>query len=216
MGGSSKPKPEDYAPTEMEKFNAAIAVDASNYFKKLEPLIVKDIQSASDLKLTQMGKGRAQADFAQALTKNLDMKLESDFATTANRMLAGVYNQTEANLAGVKAKNADIENALNIGLGLESTAASGVGQVATGQPGLAIKKTDNYFADKRAKDRLVGQAIKSAATFGVGNIASHMAANKIDPSYQGMNPFTRARFEVGDDQQMSVYQTAFGPFGRRT
>ena len=73
MGGSSKPRPEDYAPTEMEKFNAAIAVDASN-ISKIEPLIVKDIQSASDLKLTQMGKGRAQADFAQALTKNLDMK----------------------------------------------------------------------------------------------------------------------------------------------
>ena len=49
----------------------------------------------------------------------------------------------------------------------------------------------------------------------MGNIASHTAANKIDPSYQGMNPFTRARFEVGDDGQMSVYQTAFGPFGRR-
>ena len=41
----------------MESYAAGIAVDANDYYKKLEPLHVKDIQSATNLKVTQYAKG---------------------------------------------------------------------------------------------------------------------------------------------------------------
>lgn len=215
MGGS-RVNPEDYEAGPMESYAAGIAVDANDYYKKLEPLIVKDIQSATNLKVTQYAKGRAQADFAQTLTNDLNLKMEQDFAVSAARMFGAVQNQTAANKEGVKIANAEIENALNISLGNEATAAGAISDVAKGRTVTDLSKIKDVLDTKLAKDRMYGKMGESVAKFMAGNLQSQFSANRMTGgSYTPTgNPFQRAVLTPGAKGGVDAYTTAFGPFGR--
>ena len=65
----SKPKPQDYKPSETEKTQAAIAAEEQRYFEQTyQPLFIKQMQRAAERKLAPTFRGRAQADTMQALT----------------------------------------------------------------------------------------------------------------------------------------------------
>tara|TARA_A100001037_G_scaffold169833_1_gene152516 strand:- start:39 stop:689 length:651 start_codon:yes stop_codon:yes gene_type:complete len=215
MGGS-RVNPADYEAGPMESYAAGIAVDANNYYKKLEPLIVKDIQSATNLKVTQYAKGKAQADFGQTLTNDLNLKMEQDFAVSAARMFGAVQNQTRANQEGVKIQNQEIENALSIGLGNEATAAGAISDVARGETTTKLAKVQDVLSAKLAKDKMYGQAAAAVAKFATGNLASQFSANRMTGgSYTPTgNPFQRAVLQPGQNGGVDAYTTAFGPFGR--
>ena len=215
MGGS-RVNSADYEAGPMEAYAAGIAVDANNYYKKLEPLITKDIQSATNLKVTQYAKGKAQADFAQTLTNDLNLKMEQDFAVSAARMFGAVQNQTRANQEGVKITNSEIENALNISLGNEATAAGAISDVAKGETVTKLAKVQDVLQTKLAKDRMYGKVGEAVAKFATGNLASQFSANRMTGgSYKPTgNPFQRAVLTPGAQGGVDAYTTAFGPFGR--
>ena len=160
-----------------------------------------------------MLKGRAQADIAQTLTNDLNLKMEQDFAVSAARMFGAVQNQTAANKEGVKIANAEHENALNISLGNEATASGAISDAAKGLNKHELSKIKDVLDTKLAKDRMYGKMGESVVSLPVGNLESQFSANRMTGIYTPTgNPFQRAVLTPGAKGGVDAY-TTFGEFG---
>lgn len=176
----SKPKAQDYKPSEADKASASVAMAEYKYFKeKYDPLLqeMRDKSLTDDYKSTL--RGRASADTMQALTSKPSYQ-QTQNLSAAGDMAQAVQGQLgEATTAAKTIENRMQSNVLGTARGQAADAQSGMAQAAR-------LGTSTALARAQANQQ-VAQSKLSAAT----QIGSALAFQGIDnmqtrgPSDQG-------------------------------
>ena len=124
----SKPKPQQYQPSEVEKTQARIARAEQEFFEQTyDPLLVK--MRDDSLKQDTRGtlRGRAQADTMQTLTGDgANLNLARDVNTSANIASGAVGNILQSNVLAKDVKNQMQTNVLGTARGQAADAGSGL------------------------------------------------------------------------------------------
>ena len=170
----SKPKAEEYKPSETEKTQAAIAAEEQRYFENTyQPLFLKQMQRAAEQKLAPTFRGRAQADTMQALT-GLGPKLGvvSGVSDAADRAMGAVSNIARSTTQAAKASQGDQMSALSQSLGLGSAASSGLASASRQAASRGLAEAQAQQQVRMARNNAMFQAAKSGLSMGLGNIAS--------------------------------------------
>ena len=109
----SKPKAQEYKPSETEKTQAAIAAEEQRYFENTyQPLFLKQMEKAATSKLAPTFRGRAQADTMQTLTgAGPNLNLVSGVDTAANLASGAIANIAAGSAQASQASQKDQFNA---------------------------------------------------------------------------------------------------------
>lgn len=158
--GSKGPKQADYAPSEMEKAQAAISAEEQRYFEgTYQPLLMKQRDLAARERLAPTLKGRAQADTMQVLTGQTNIGLTRGLGQSADIALGAINQQLSA---GAQAANAATGRQVSV-LG----SALGQGMAA----GDALAQASRFAASKglaRAAGKQEVRMAKNQAMFNIG------------------------------------------------
>ena len=170
---SSKPKKQDYKPSEGEKASASVAMAEYKYFKeKYDPLLQKMRDESLTERVDKTLRGRANADTMQALTTGPMAKMALDGQGADD--LAKAY-QGQLGLADKKAeeiRNQAQMNVLGTARGQASDAQSGMAQAASLQTSEALNRAKNKQTVANAKMTAVGQVAGAALMKGMQNKAT--------------------------------------------
>ena len=173
MGSRSKPKAEDYAPSELEKAQAAIAQEEQRYFKETyQPLLERQRDIAAKEQFAPTLKGRAQADTMQALTGNPNLSLSQGVGQAGNIALGAIEQQ---NLANTAASNAAAENQLNVlgtATGQRMTAGDALANAARLRQSEGLAKAAAKQQVRLARNQAMFNIGKNLATMAAGNVGS--------------------------------------------
>tara|TARA_X000001388_G_C2232255_1_gene123680 strand:+ start:484 stop:1011 length:528 start_codon:yes stop_codon:yes gene_type:complete len=157
----SKPKAQDYKPSEVEKVQAAIAKADQDYFQKTyNPLILQMRDQAKSRDTESILRGRAQADSMQALTSDLNINNVRSIDTAANLAGGAISNILDANVQAGKVKTKESTNVLGIARGQQADAGSGLARASK----LARSEGLTRAAATASKGRAITQAIGNALT----------------------------------------------------
>lgn len=200
----SKPKKQDYKPSEAEKASADVAYKEYSYFKeKYDPLLQQMRDQSKSEAPTKALRGRANADAMQALTTNMNLSQTQD----VNRL-----GDTSAGLQG------QMSQATQKGEQIQSNLQSGVlktarGQAATAQSGMAqasrLETSENLTkakakADvKAAKNAAIAQVAGSVLAQGLDNMATSgtkMPKSGVGPPQQVKGTFFNPVNSAGASQ----------------
>lgn len=169
----SKPKKQDYKPSESEKASADVAYKEYSYFKqKYDPLLAKmRDQSASDAP-TRALRGRANADAMQALTTNMNLAQTQD-AERVGDLSRGAAGQ----VALATKKGQQIQSNLQSGVlktarGQAAQAQSGMAQASRLDTSENLTKAKAKADVKAAKNAAIAQIAGSALAQGLDNMAT--------------------------------------------
>jgi hypothetical protein len=169
----SKPKKQDYKPSEGEKASASVAMAEYKYFKeKYDPLLQKMRDESLTERVDKTLRGRANADTMQALTTGPMAKMALDGQGADD--LAKAY-QGQLGLADKKAeeiRNQAQMNVLGTARGQASDAQSGMAQAASLQTSEALNRAKNKQTVANAKMTAVGQVAGAALMKGMQNKAT--------------------------------------------
>jgi hypothetical protein len=170
---SSKPKKQDYKPSEGEKASASVAMAEYNYFKqKYDPLLQKMRDESLTERVDKTLRGRANADTMQTLTSGPMAKMALDGQGADD--LAKAY-QGQLGLADKKAeaiRNKAQTNVLGTARGQASDAQSGMAQAASLDTSQALTRAKNKQLVSQAKMTAVGQVAGAALMKGMQNKAT--------------------------------------------
>ena len=178
MGGrSQRPNPADYEAGPSEKMNAAVAKASNDYYvTKLQPLLIKQIEEASDLNVASTVRGYRQADVQQALTNQLDLNLTRDFQSTANGTMAAVKSMVDANTQALDAKREIQFGTLKAGSGLTSQSAGALATAARTEANTALQDAKSDLQVRMARADMKFKALQGGLKLATGNLASGSAA----------------------------------------
>tara|TARA_B000000565_G_C23637560_1_gene321378 strand:- start:31 stop:645 length:615 start_codon:yes stop_codon:yes gene_type:complete len=170
----SKPKPQDYKPSETEKTQAAIAAEEQRYFEQTyQPLFIKQMQRAAERKLAPTFRGRAQADTMQALTgSGPQLGVVSGVSDAADRAMGAVSNIAASTTQAAKASQSDQMNSLSQSLGLGSAASSGLASASRQAASRGLAEAQAKQQVRMAKNDALFSAAKAGLSMGMSNIAS--------------------------------------------
>ena len=170
----SKPKPQDYKPSETEKTQAAIAAEEQRYFEQTyQPLFIKQMQRAAERKLAPTFRGRAQADTMQALTgSGPQLGVVSGVSDAAARAMGAVSNIAASTTKAAKASQSDQMNSLSQSLGLGSAASSGLASASRQAASRGLAQAQAKQQVRMAKNDALFSAAKAGLSMGMSNIAS--------------------------------------------
>ena len=170
----SKPKPQDYNPSETEKTQAAIAAEEQRYFEQTyQPLFIKQMQRAAERKLAPTFRGRAQADTMQALTgSGPQLGVVSGVSDAADRAMGAVSNIAASTTQAAKASQSDQMNSLSQSLGLGSAASSGLASASRQAASRGLAQAQAKQQVRMAKNDALFSAAKAGLSMGMSNIAS--------------------------------------------
>ena len=170
----SKPKPQDYKPSEPEKTQAAIAAEEQRYFEQTyQPLFIKQMQRAAERKLAPTFRGRAQADTMQALTgSGPQLGVVSGVSDAADRAMGAVSNIAASTTQAAKASQSDQMNSLSQSLGLGSAASSGLASASRQAASRGLAQAQAKQQVRMAKNDALFSAAKAGLSMGMSNIAS--------------------------------------------
>lgn len=170
----SKPKAEEYKPSETEKTQAAIAAEEQRYFENTyQPLFLKQMQRAAERKLAPTFRGRAQADTMQALTgSGPNLGVVSGVSDAADRAMGAVSNIARSTTQAAKASQGDQMSALSQSLGLGSAASSGLASASRQAASRGLAEAQAQQQVRMARNNAMFQAAKAAASMGMSNLAS--------------------------------------------
>ena len=170
----SKPKPQDYKPSETEKTKAAIAAEEQRYFEQTyQPLFIKQMQRAAERKLAPTFRGRAQADTMQALTgSGPQLGVVSGVSDAADRAMGAVSNIAASTTQAAKASQSDQMNSLSQSLGLGSAASSGLASASRQAASRGLAEAQAKQQVRMAKNDALFSAAKAGLSMGMSNIAS--------------------------------------------
>ena len=127
----SKPKPQQYQPSEVEKTQARIAKADQEFFEQTyDPLLVKmrDDSLKQDTRSTL--RGRAQADTMQTLTSDLNIGNVRSIDNAANLAGGAISNILNANVQAGKVKTKESTNVLAIARGQQADAGSALAKAS--------------------------------------------------------------------------------------
>lgn len=170
----SKPKRQEYAPSETEKTQAAIAAEEQRYFENTyQPLFLKQMQRAAEQKLAPTFRGRAQADTMQALTgSGPNLNVVSGVSDAADRAMGAVSNIARSTTQAAKASQGDQMNALSQSLGLGSAASSGLASASRQAASRGLAEAQAQQQVRMARNNAMFQAAKAGLSMGLSNLAS--------------------------------------------
>ena len=170
----SKPKPQDYKPSETEKTQAAIAAEEQRYFEQTyQPLFIKQMQRAAERKLAPTFRGRAQGDSMQALTgSGPQLGVVSGVSDAADRAMGAVSNIAASTTQAAKASQSDQMNSLSQSLGLGSAASSGLASASRQAASRGLAQAQAKQQVRMAKNDALFSAAKAGLSMGMSNIAS--------------------------------------------
>ena len=170
----SKPKRQDYKPSETEKTQAAIAAEEQRYFEQTyQPLFIKQMQRAAERKLAPTFRGRAQADTMQALTgSGPQLGVVSGVSDAADRAMGAVSNIAASTTQAAKASQSDQMNSLSQSLGLGSAASSGLASASRQAASRGLAQAQAKQQVRMAKNDALFSAAKAGLSMGMSNIAS--------------------------------------------
>ena len=170
----SKPKAEEYKPSETEKTQAAIAAEEQRYFEQTyQPLFIKQMQRAAERKLAPTFRGRAQADTMQALTgSGPQLGVVSGVSDAADRAMGAVSNIAASTTQAAKASQSDQMNSLSQSLGLGSAASSGLASASRQAASRGLAEAQAKQQVRMAKNDALFSAAKAGLSMGMSNIAS--------------------------------------------
>lgn len=127
----SKPKQQDYQPSETEKTQAAIAAADQRYFEKTyDPLLREMRDQAATEKVAPTLRGRAQADTMQALTGQSNLGLVQGLGQTRNLASGAVGQMLSANQAAKGVKTAQQVGVLGTARGQAADAGDALAQAS--------------------------------------------------------------------------------------
>ena len=127
----SKPKQQDYQPSETEKTQAAIAAADQRYFEKTyDPLLREMRDQAATEKVAPTLRGRAQADTMQALTGQTNLGLVQGLGQTRNIASGAVGQMLSANQAAKGVKTAQQVGVLGTARGQAADAGDALAQAS--------------------------------------------------------------------------------------
>jgi hypothetical protein len=189
----SKPKKQDYKPSEGEKASASVAMAEYKYFKeKYDPLLQKMRDESLTERVDKTLRGRANADTMQALTTGPMAKMALDGQGADD--LAKAY-QGQLGLADKKAEEIRNQKQLNVlgtARGQASDAQSGMAQAASLQTSEALNRAKNKQTVANAKMTAVGQVAGAALMKGMQNKATtgqKMGADGMGPPQEVKGSF---------------------------
>ena len=170
----SKPKPQDYKPSETEKPQAAIAAEEQRYFEQTyQPLFIKQMQRAAERKLAPTFRGRAQADTMQALTgSGPQLGVVSGVSDAADRAMGAVSNIAASTTQAAKASQSEQMNSLSQSLGLGAAASSGLASASRQAASRGLAQAQAKQQVRMAKNDALFSAAKAGLSMGMSNIAS--------------------------------------------
>ena len=170
----SKPKAQDYKPSETEKTQAAIAAEEQRYFEQpYQPLFIKQMQRAAERKLAPTFRGRAQADTMQALTgSGPQLGVVSGVSDAADRAMGAVSNIARSTTQAAKASQSDQMNSLSQSLGLGSAASSGLASASRQAASRGLAEARAKQQVRMAKNDAMFSAAKAGLSMGLSNLAS--------------------------------------------
>ena len=170
----SKPKRQDYKPSETEKTQAAIAAEEQRYFEQTyQPLFIKQMQRAAERKLAPTFRGRAQADTMQALTgSGPQLGVVSGVSDAADRAMGAVSNIARSTTQAAKASQSDQMNSLSQSLGLGSAASSGLASASRQAASRGLAEAQAKQQVRMARNNAMFQAATAGLSMGLSNLAS--------------------------------------------
>ena len=174
----SKPKAQEYKPTEAEKASASVALAEYKTFKrKYDPLLqdMRDQSKSDDPVLTL--RGRANADTMQALTENNSYAQTQANDVSSDMSKAYLGQIGDATSSGLGIQQQMKTNVLGVARKQAGDAQSGMAQasrLATSEALTRAKaKQDVRAAKTKAIGQIAGSAL-SAATGGAGGESTNM------------------------------------------
>ena len=172
----SKPKPQDYKPSETEKTQAAIAAEEQRYFEQTyQPLFIKQMQRAAERKLAPTFRGRAQADTMQALTgSGPQLGVVSGVSDAADRAMGAVSNIAASTTQAAKASQSDQMNSLSQSLGLGSAASSGLASASRQAASRGLAQAQAKQQVRMAKNDALFSAAKAGLSMGMSLSLIHI------------------------------------------
>ena len=169
----SKPKQQDYKPSDGEKASASVAMAEYTYFKqKYDPLLQKMRDESLSTNDDKMLRGRANADTMQALTSG--SMAQQAMSGQGSEDLAQAY-QGQLGIADSSAediRNKRQTNVLGIARGQAADAQSGMAQAANLQTSEALTRAKNKQLVSSAKMTAVGQLAGATLMKGMQNKAT--------------------------------------------
>ena len=169
----SKPKQQDYKPSDGEKASASVAMAEYTYFKqKYDPLLQKMRDESLSTNDDKMLRGRANADTMQALTSG--SMAQQAMSGQGSEDLAQAY-QGQLGIADSSAediRNKRQTNVLGIARGQAADAQSGMAQAANLQTSEALARAKNKQLVSSAKMTAVGQLAGATLMKGMQNKAT--------------------------------------------
>ena len=128
----SKPKPQQYQPSETEKIQAAVAQADARFFERNYDSLLKDMRDeAKSNEVSRIARTRAGADSMQALTGGgLDYGNISGVDTSANIASGAISNLLSANVTAKNIQNKAKSNVIGTARGQAADAGSGLAQAS--------------------------------------------------------------------------------------
>jgi len=199
MGRRSKPKQEDYAPSELEKAQAAIASEEQRHFEQTyQPLLEEQRDLAAKEQLAPTLKGRAQADTMQALTGDSDLSLSQGLGQSGNIALGAISNQLAADTDALNAATENQLNVLGTASGQRMTAGDALANAARLKQSEGLSKAQAKQTVRLARTNALFNMGKNLVSMGTANLASGSGS-----------PFKRQVSGFNEQGQAGTYNTGF-------
>ena len=206
MGRRSKPKAEDYAPSALEKSQAAISAEEQRHFEQTyQPLLEQQRDIAAKEKFAPTLKGRAQADTMQALTGESDLSLSQGLGQSGNIALGAIGNQLAANTDALNASTESQLNVLGTASGQRMTAGDALANAARLKQSENLSKAQAKQTVRLARNAALFNMGKNLVSMGMGNMASGSGS-----------PFKRQISGFNDQGQAGTYNTGFFGLKKRS
>lgn len=170
---SSKPKKQDYKPSEGEKASASVALAEYKYFKaKYDPLLQEMRDESVSERADKTLRGRANADTMQALTSGPMAKQALTGQGTDDLAKAYQGQLGIADKSAEKIRNTKQVGVLGVARGQAGDAQSGMAQAANLQTSEALTRAKNKQLVANAKMTAVGQLAGATLMKGMQNKAT--------------------------------------------
>tara|TARA_Y200000002_G_scaffold382304_1_gene398916 strand:- start:5243 stop:5872 length:630 start_codon:yes stop_codon:yes gene_type:complete len=176
----NKPKAADYEPGPDEIALAQQGVDKLNFFENsgMQNLLVKQLQTVSDMDYSSTLKGAANADVTQALQNRTDMAIARNFMGTVDMTIASAKTQVEANKTALDTLTQTQSSALGNAYGTASTQTDYLKKSMQIQGSGILTRAANIEKVGTAKAAMIQEGIKAGArvaSMGIGSTAKARA-----------------------------------------
>lgn len=188
----SKPKQEDYKPSEAEKAEARVAAEKASHFNKnYAGLNVSELQDSFSDDISNLARGRGNADVMQGLTSNLNYGQTQNAGDYAAN-LSGAYQGT---LGKASAGALDVQNkrgAAGVGVaqGQSATSANTSSLLTNIGTNRVLEKAKNKQMLKNARSAALGKIAMSGVDQGISQFGSAGAQETFSKFKDGLKEYS--------------------------